>query len=233
MRLLSIVMPVYNEERWIEESIRRVMSQEVPLERELVIVDDCSTDATSAKLEEIRKQYPEDSIRVFTQEENRGKGAALRRGFQEVRGDIVLIQDADLEYSPTDYPRLLGPVLDGRADVVYGSRFMGEVHRVLFFWHYLGNRWLTTLSNMMTNLNLTDMEVCYKVFKREVLKDIRIRSNRFGFEPEITAKVARRKARIYEVPIGYDGRDYSEGKKIGWKDALKAVGCVLYFRFFD
>ena len=233
MALLSIVMPVYNEERWIEDIVPRVMNEEIPLERELVIVDDCSTDNTREKLEEIRKQYPQDSIRVFAHEKNQGKGAALRTGFNEARGDILLIQDADLEYSPRDYNRLLAPILEGRADVVYGSRFTGEVHRVLFFWHSLGNRFLTLLSNMFTNLNLTDMEVCYKVFKKEVLEGIHIRSNRFGFEPEITAKIARRNVRIYEMPINYDGRDYSEGKKIGWKDGLKAIWCIFYFRFFD
>ncbi|HUV39128.1 MAG TPA: glycosyltransferase family 2 protein [Planctomycetota bacterium] len=233
MKLLSIVMPVYNEERWIEEIVRRVMNEEIPLERELVIVDDCSRDRTREKLAEVVKQYPGGSVRVFHHEVNQGKGAALRTGFREARGDVLLIQDADLEYSPSDYKRLLGPVLEGRADVVYGSRFSGEVHRVLFFWHSLGNHFLTLLSNMFTNLNLTDMEVCYKVFRKEVLEGIRIRSNRFGFEPEITAKVARRNVRIYEVPISYDGRDYSEGKKIGWKDGLKAIWCIFFFRFFD
>jgi len=232
MKLLSVVMPVYNEERWVEGIIRKVMSVKVPLEVELIVVDDGSTDGTREKLENIRKQYPE-SVRILRHEENVGKGAALRTAFREVRGDIILVQDADLEYSPGDYNRLIGPILDGRADVVYGSRFGGEVRRVLFFWHYVGNRFLTTLSNMLTNLNLTDLEVCYKVFRREVLKDIRIRSNRFGFEPEITAKIARKKVRLYEVPVNYDGRDYSEGKKIGWKDGLKAIGCILFFRFFD
>ena len=232
MKLLSIVMPVYNEERWVEEIVRRVMSAEVPMERELIIVDDCSKDGTGEKLEAIRTRHP-GSIRIFRHEKNQGKGAALRTGFGEVQGDIVLVQDADLEYSPSDYGRLLSPILDDRADVVYGTRFGGEVHRVFFFWHTIGNSFLTLLSNMLTNLNLTDMEVCYKVFRREVLKDIRIRSNRFGFEPEITAKIARKKVRIYEVPVNYDGRDYSEGKKIGWKDGLKAVGCIAYFRFWD
>ena len=242
MSLLSVVMPVYNEERWIEEIVRRVMSVAVPIDRELVVVDDCSRDGTSEKLKTIAAAWPDGRVRVIRHEKNQGKGAALRTGFQAARGDILLVQDADLEYSPTDYPRLLGPILDGRADVVYGSRFIGEEHRVLFYWHSLGNRFLTTLSDMTTNLNLTDMEVCYKVFRREALEGIRIRSNRFGFEPEITAKIARahlssggetRKLRIYEVPVRYDGRTYSEGKKISWKDGAKAIWCILYFRFFE
>ena len=233
MKLLSIIMPVYDEERWIDEIVRRVMSVDVPIERELVIVDDCSRDQTAEKLKAIQAAYPEGRIRVIRHEVNQGKGAALRTGFAEAKGDIILIQDADLEYSPSDYPRLLGPILGGRADVVFGSRFVGEEHRVLFFWHSLGNRMLTMLSNMTTNLNLTDMEVCYKVFRRESLEGIRIRSNRFGFEPEITAKIARRKMRIYEVPVHYDGRTYSEGKKISWKDGVKALWCILYFRLFN
>jgi len=233
MMLLSVVMPVYNEEQWIEEIVRRVMSVELPMDRELVIVDDCSKDNTPELLGKILESYPEGSIRVFYHEENQGKGAALRTGFEQARGDVLLVQDADLEYDPRDYGRLLGPVLDGRADVVYGSRFIGEVHRVLYYWHYLGNRFLTTMSNMLTNLNLTDMEVCYKVFRREILEGIRIRSNRFGFEPEITAKIARKKARVYEAPVSYSGRDYNEGKKIGWKDGVKAIWCILFFRFFD
>ena len=232
MALLSIVMPVYNEEDWVTEAVRRVMAEDVSLLKELIIVDDCSTDGTPVKLEAIRHQYP-DSVRVFRHRRNQGKGAALRTAFREARGDVVLIQDADLEYSPKDYNRLLAPILDGRADVVYGSRFIGETHRVLFFWHYIGNRFLTTLSNVFTNLNLTDMEVCYKAFTREALTGIRIRSNRFGFEPEITAKVARRKLRIYEVPVSYDGRDYAQGKKVNWRDGLKAVACIIYFQVFD
>ena len=233
MPLLSIVMPAYNEERWVETIVRRVMSQRLPVDREVVVVDDCSTDGTRERVEHVAKQYGEGEIRIFHHEKNRGKGAALRTGFEQATGDILLVQDADLEYNPEDYVRLLEPILDGRADVVYGSRFIGGPHRVHFFWHYVGNRFLTTLSNMMTNLNLTDMEVCYKVFRREVVEGIRIRSDRFGFEPEITAKIARRKARVYEVPISYSGRDYSEGKKIGWKDGLKAVWCIFFFRFFD
>jgi glycosyltransferase involved in cell wall biosynthesis len=233
MKLLSIVIPVYNEERWIEELIQRVMAVEIPMERELVVVNDCSKDGTGKKLEEIKARHPEGIIRVFHHEKNQGKGASLRTGFKEARGDVLLIQDADLEYNPSDYGRLLKPILEGRADVVFGSRFIGEEHRVLFYWHSLGNRALTTLSNMLTDLNLTDMEVCYKVFKRETLEGIRIRSNRFGFEPEITAKIARKRVRIYEVPVHYDGRTYSEGKKIGWKDGVKAVWSILFFRFFN
>jgi len=233
MKRLSILMPVYNEERWVDRIVRRVMDETVPLARELIVIDDGSTDGTGAKLEAIRGRYPAESVRVVRHPRNRGKGAALRTGLRYVTGDVVLIQDADLEYSPHDYGRLLAPILDGRADVVYGSRFAGEVHRVLFYWHTVGNRLLTTLSNVFTNLNLTDMEVCYKVFRTEVLKGIRLRSNRFGFEPEITAKIARRQVRIYEVPVRYDGRDYAEGKKIRWTDGLRALWCVVYFAFFD
>jgi glycosyltransferase involved in cell wall biosynthesis len=233
MTLLSVVMPVYNEEKWVAEIVRRVMSVELPMSRELVIVDDCSQDKTPALLDGIVSEHADGSIRVFHHETNQGKGAALRTGFEQAKGDILLVQDADLEYDPKDYHRLLTPILDGRADVVYGSRFIGEVHRVLYYWHYLGNRFLTTMSNMFTNLNLTDMEVCYKVFKREALEGIRIRSDRFGFEPEITAKIARRRLRIYEVPVSYSGRDYSEGKKIGWKDGVKALWCILWFSLFD
>jgi glycosyltransferase involved in cell wall biosynthesis len=173
------------------------------------------------------------NVRVFYHDRNQGKGTALRTGFEVTTGDIVIIQDADLEYDPREYPVLLEPILDGRADIVYGSRFLGGPHRVLFFWHYLGNRFLTLLSNALTNLNLTDMETCYKVFKREVLNDIQLKSNRFGFEPEFTAKIAKKGFRIYETPISYSGRTYSEGKKIGWKDGVKAIFAIIWFRFFD
>jgi glycosyltransferase involved in cell wall biosynthesis len=229
---LSVVIPVYNEERWIGEVVRRV--QAVPIPKEIVIVDDCSTDNTRNLL----KQLENSEVRVFYQPCNQGKGAALRRGFQEATGDVVLVQDADLEYDPAEYPRLLQPILEDRADVVYGSRFIGETHRVLYFWHYVANKLLTMLSNMFTNLNLTDMETCYKVFRREVLQGITLKSDRFGFEPEITAKIARKRPgqpawRIYEIPISYSGRTYEEGKKIGLKDAFNALYCILRYRFFD
>src|SRR5262245_7191967 len=226
---LSVVIPVYNEERWIEEVLRRVQAVEVP--KEIIIVDDCSKDGTR----DILKRVRDDNVKIIFQDKNQGKGAALRRGFAEASGDVVLVQDADLEYDPAEYPRLLQPILEGKADVVYGSRFIGERHRVLYFWHSVANRVLTTLSNMFTNLNLTDMETCYKVFRREVIQGITLKSNRFGFEPEVTAKVARRRPawRIYEVPISYAGRTYEEGKKIGLKDAFVAFWCILRFRYFN
>ncbi|HOW97719.1 MAG TPA: glycosyltransferase family 2 protein [Kiritimatiellia bacterium] len=227
---LSIIIPVYNEEATVEKLVELVESVAVPTEKELVIVDDCSRDRTREILGELKIRHP--NIRLVFHEKNQGKGAALRAGFAAAAGDILLIQDADLEYDPREYPRLLAPILDGHADVVFGSRFLGGgPHRVVFFWHYVGNKILTTLSNMMTNLNLTDMEVCYKVFRREVMRGITIRENRFGFEPEITAKVARGRWRIYEVPISYYGRDYSEGKKITWKDGFRALWCVVKYRF--
>ena len=226
---LSTVIPVYNEVGTIKEIVSRV--QEVGLEKEIVIVDDYSTDGTREHLREISQNH--ENVKVLYHDHNQGKGAALRTGFQAVTGDIVIIQDADLEYDPREYPLLLAPIVDGRADVVYGSRFLGGPHRVLFFWHYMGNKFLTLLSNMFTNLNLTDMETCYKVFKREVLDKITVKSNRFGFEPEFTAKIAKRGYRIYETPISYSGRTYAEGKKIGWKDGVKAVFAILWFRFFD
>ena len=200
-----------------------------PYDKEIVLVDDGSTDGTRALLE--REAGP--GTVVVLQDRNRGKGAALRAGFERATGEVVIVQDADLEYDPADYPRLLKPIQDGQADVVFGSRFGGESHRVLLFWHYLGNRGLTMLSNMFTNLNLSDMETGYKVFRAEVLKRIRLRSNRFGFEPEITAKVARAGCRIYEVAISYHGRGYDEGKKITWRDGLAAIGCIVWYRFFD
>lgn len=232
--LLSVVMPVYNERETLFEIIRRVLAAPVELERELVIVDDASQDGTRDLYPKLQQEFPHADIRVFLQPVNQGKGAALRRGFAEARGDIVLVQDADLEYSPQDYPKLLHPMLDGRADVVYGSRFVGgDEHRVLYFWHYVGNRFLTLLSNMCTNLNLTDMETCYKVFRAEVLKNIRLRSNRFGIEPEVTAKVARGRWRVYEVGISYSGRSYEEGKKITWKDGVQAIYCILRYWLAD
>jgi len=224
---LSVVMPVYNEIRTIEEIIRRVKA--VDIDKEIVIVDDYSTDGTREYLQKISDPL----IRVFFHEKNMGKGASVRTGVAAAAGDVIVIQDTDLEYNPQEYHQLIAPILDGRADVVYGSRFRGSTTRVHLFWHYLGNRILTLFSNMFTNLNLTDMEVCYKMFKANVIKNIRLRSNRFGFEPEVTAKVARMGCRIYETPISYAGRDYSEGKKIGWKDAITAVFVIAYFHFFD
>jgi glycosyltransferase involved in cell wall biosynthesis len=229
---LSVVIPVFNEEQWVRELVRRV--QAVPIPKEIILVDDYSTDGTRAVLAELAADDP--SIRVFHQPFNQGKGAALREGFRHATGDVIVVQDADLEYDPAEYPRLLQPILENRADVVYGSRFIGESHRVLYFWHYVANTFLTLLSNMVTNLNLTDMETCYKVFRREVLKDVRLKSNRFGFEPEFTAKVARKRNpswRIYEVPISYSGRTYEEGKKIGFKDAVNALYCIIRFWMFD
>jgi glycosyltransferase involved in cell wall biosynthesis len=226
---ISVVIPVYNEVATIEEIVSRV--QVVSMDKEIVIVDDASTDGTCEHLEEIARKH--ENVKVLHHNRNQGKGAALRTGFEAVSDGVVIIQDADLEYDPREYPKLLEPILDGRADVVYGSRFLGGPHRVLFFWHYVGNRFLTLLSNVLTNLNLTDMETCYKVFRRQVLEDITLRSNRFGFEPEFTAKVARKRCRIYEVPISYSGRTYSEGKKITWKDGIVAVFAMFRFRFFD
>ena len=230
MPTLSVVIPVYNERSTILEGVRRVRN--APLEsggigRQIVIVDDCSTDGTRELLQSgLEKQ----ADRVIYHDRNQGKGAALRTGFAAATGEIVLVQDADLEYDPKEYPRLLRPILDGQADVVFGSRFSGgEAHRVLYFWHYLGNRFLTLLSNAMTNLNLTDMEVCYKAFRREVIERIRIEEDRFGFEPEITAKIAKLGCRVFEVGISYSGRTYGEGKKIGWRDGVRAVWCILKY----
>jgi glycosyltransferase involved in cell wall biosynthesis len=225
---LSIVIPVYNEKDTILKVLDRV--RQVDLPKEIIVVDDNSTDGTR----EILQSLPASSdLRVLFQPENQGKGAALRTGFSAVTGDIVVIQDADLEYDPAEYSRLIDPILANKADVVYGSRFLGGPHRVLFYWHSLGNRILTTLSNMLTDLNLTDMETCYKVFRAEILKEITLRENRFGFEPEFTAKVGKRRYRIFEVPISYSGRDYSEGKKIGWKDGIAALYFIIKYRLFD
>ena len=225
---LSVVIPVYNEVATVQTLIDKVM--DVDLEKEIIIVDDGSTDGTRDVL---RSLEGKEGVRIFYRETNRGKGAALRDGFRHVTGEIVIIQDADLEYDPREYPSLITPILDGRADVVYGSRFLGGPHRVLFFWHYLGNKVLTLLSNMINNLNLTDMETCYKVFRTPILRQIEIKSDSFGVEPELTAKVARMGCRIYETPISYSGRDYSEGKKITWRDGIIALWCVFRYRFWN
>ena len=228
---LSVVIPVYNEVQWLPEVIRRVRA--VPIPKEVILVDDCSTDGTRDLL---RALETDDDVRVIYQPVNQGKGAALRAGFRLAAGDVVLVQDADLEYDPAEYPKLIQPIIDGRADVVFGSRFVGEQHRVLYYWHSVANRALTTLSNMFSNLNLTDMETCYKVFRREVLAGITLKSNRFGFEPEVTAKVAKKRNpawRVYEVPISYSGRTYEDGKKIGLKDAFIALYCIVRYWLFD
>ncbi|HEV2304046.1 MAG TPA: glycosyltransferase family 2 protein [Candidatus Acidoferrales bacterium] len=244
---VSVVIAAYNERQFIEEILRRVQGE--TLVDEIVIVDDGSKDGTREWLAEMhRRQQTGESeaeildgearlrlstIRFLFQEKNQGKGAALRRGFAEARGDILLVQDADLEYDPREYARLVDPILDGRADVVYGSRFLGGPTRVHFFWHYVGNKFLTLLSDMLTNLKITDMETCYKVFRREVIASMKLKSDRFGFEPEITARVAKGRWRIYEVPISYAGRSYEEGKKITWRDGVTTLYAILRYRFFD
>jgi len=223
---ISIVIPIYNEQKTLETLIAKVSA--VDYHKEIILVDDFSTDGSRAILESYENK---ENFKVLYHKRNQGKGAALRTGFSNVSGDIIIIQDADLEYNPSDYGTLLEPILDGRADVVYGSRFLGGPHRVLFFWHYVGNLLLTTFSNMLTNVNLTDMETGYKAFTKEVKERLTFKCDRFGFEPEFTAKVAKNNFRIYEVPISYSGRDYSEGKKITWKDGVAAIWYIFKFRF--
>lgn len=228
---VSIVMPVYNEKEYVSEVVKRVFATGIVYE--LIIVDDCSTDGTGDVLKEIQKSENGPRIRILQQEKNMGKGAALRRGFREVTGDVVIVQDADFEYDPRDYGKLLTPIFEGKADVVYGSRFMGDSHRVLFFWHMVGNKLLTFFSNMLTNINLSDMETGYKAFRTEVIKSIDLKSDRFGFEPEITAKVAKGRHRIYETSISYAGRTYEEGKKINWKDGVAAFWHIIKFNLLS
>jgi glycosyltransferase involved in cell wall biosynthesis len=227
---LSVIIPCYNENATIEALLSAVRASPYP-DKEIIIVDDCSTDGTRDKLKNVVE--PSGFARVLYHERNMGKGAALRTGIKAATGDMVIIQDADMEYDPREYPKLAEPVLRGNADVVFGSRFAGgDAHRVLYFWHSLGNRFLTMLSNMLTDLNLTDMETCYKLFRREIIQSIEIEENRFGFEPEITAKLAQKNCRIYEVGISYCGRTYAEGKKIGWKDGVRAIYCILKYNLF-
>jgi glycosyltransferase involved in cell wall biosynthesis len=244
---LSVVMAAYNEREFIEESLRRV--QATGLAQEIIVVDDGSTDGTRERLREFRERQTAGesavgilngsgtldlrTMRFAFLEKNQGKGAALRRGFELATCDVILIQDADLEYDPRDYPKLLGPLWDGKADVVYGSRFLGGPQRVHFFWHYVGNKFLCLLSDTLTNLKISDMETCYKAFRREVIQGMQLRSNRFGFEPEFTAKMARGRWRVYEVPISYAGRSYEEGKKITWRDGVAALYAILRYGFFD
>jgi glycosyltransferase involved in cell wall biosynthesis len=238
--VLSVVIPVYNEKNTIHEILRQVRA--VPVRKQIILVDDCSRDGTREILQQMKEEEPD--LTVVFHDVNQGKGAALRTGFRHATGQLVIVQDADLEYDPSQYLQLIQPIIEGKADVVYGSRFIGESHRVLHFWHSKGNNFLTLLSNFFTDLNLTDMEVCYKVFRREVIQGITLKSNRFGFEPEVTAKVARfdvpplegrpsRRCRVYEIPVSYNGRDYKEGKKIGWKDGVQALYCIVRYAFAD
>ncbi|MEP3479867.1 MAG: glycosyltransferase family 2 protein [Fuerstiella sp.] len=234
---LSVVIPVYNEQRTLMDLIERVRS--VPIRKELILVDDCSKDRSWELLQKLEADSVGDDfnqVRIFQHDKNMGKGAALRTGFKNVSGDIVIIQDADLEYDPAEYPKLIKPIIQEKADVVYGSRFLGDqAHRVLYYWHYLGNKFLTVMSNCFTNLNLTDMETCYKVFRKDIIVELAdvLKQNRFGFEPEITARLARRKHRIYEISVSYSGRTYADGKHIGWKDGFQALWCIVRFGLKD
>jgi glycosyltransferase involved in cell wall biosynthesis len=234
--LLSVVIPVFNEQATLRGIVSRVAA--VPVRKEIVLVDDCSTDASWAIMQELPQEFESVETRLVLERHtvNRGKGRALRTGFARATGAVIAVQDADLEYDPADFPRLLQPLVDGRADVVYGSRFLGDQpHRVLYFWHFLGNKFLTMLSNCFTNLNLTDMETCYKIFKREALLEVlpTLRQDRFGFEPEITAKVSRRRCRVYEMSVSYAGRTYAQGKKIGWRDGFQALWCIVRYGIAD
>ena len=226
---VSVIIPCFNEKQTLEKILNKVQNSKINI-KEIIIIDDCSTDGTIQILKSIKNPL----IKIYFHSKNRGKGAALRTGFSKAKGDICIVQDADLEYDPDDYPRLIKPILDDKADVVFGSRFQGgSPHRVVYFWHRIGNGFLTLLSNVLTDLDLSDMETCYKVFKREIIQSIRIKEDRFGFEPEITAKIAKMNLRVYEVGIAYYGRTYSEGKKITWKDGIRAIYCILKYNLFN
>ncbi len=236
MKLLSVIIPAYNEEATVCQILERIVKSKTEgVRKEIIFIDDCSTDQTVSKVELFRNDFPDVDLKLIKLEKNSGKGAAIHRGIKEAGGDFIIIQDADLEYHPRDYEKLLQPVLEDKADVVYGSRFQGSApHRILFFWHSLGNKFLTLLSNLFTNLNLTDMETCYKLFRSDILKKLYLKEKRFGFEPEVTAKVSRIPGiRIYEVGISYYGRRYLEGKKIKWKDGARAVYCILKYNLFS